>query len=87
MQVSTFGIWVALSVVQETAADWQLFHLTGDPVSNVIVLAGTLLLPLPTNTFHLSSTSYNKLLNKATTRSHRCRHGAGGVFVAAAIFL
>lgn len=55
MQVSTFGVRVAPSIVLETAADWQLFDFTGEPISNVIVLTAALLLPLTINTFHLSA--------------------------------
>lgn len=46
VQVSTFGVFVTLSVVLETAADWQLFDLTGDSVSDVVVFTGALPLPL-----------------------------------------
>jgi len=46
MEVGTFGVRVALPVVLKTAADWQLFDLTGHSVSKIVVLTGALLLPL-----------------------------------------
>lgn len=49
MEVGAFGVLVTLPVVLETAADWQLFDLTGESVSNVVVLTGAPPLPLSTH--------------------------------------
>lgn len=46
MQVCTFGVLMTSPVVLETAADQQLFDLTGESVSDVVVFTGALLLPL-----------------------------------------
>lgn len=50
MEVRTFGVLMTSSVVLETAADWQLFHLAGESVSDVVVLTSALPLPLLTQT-------------------------------------
>lgn len=87
VQVATFGVFVTLSVVLETAADWQLFDLTGDPVSDVVVFTRARPLPLFTTTFY---TLPQLRCASETGRtflclSYRRRHGAGGVFVASCV--
>ncbi len=46
MEVGAFGVLMTSSVVLGTAADWQLLDLAGDSVSDVVVLAAALPLPL-----------------------------------------
>lgn len=53
VEVGTFSVLMTASIVLETAADWQLFDLTGDSVSDVVVLTGALLLPLFIQTVYM----------------------------------
>lgn len=86
VEVGTFGIQVALPVVLETATDWQLFDLTCDPISNIAVLTGALLLSLlQTRKTHSAQVTPLTETFFIESRPHWCRHGAGGVLVATTI--
>lgn len=86
VEVGTFGVLMTSSVVLETAADWQLFDLTGESVSDVVVLTGALLLPLLTQIRYINTThSRSQHVKHTPCCPHRSRHGADGMFVAAAV--
>lgn len=82
VQVSAFGVAVTLSIVLQTAADRQLFDVTGDAVSDVAIFTRTPFLAL--FEAHVKPVQHRRE-SRFTCCSHRSRHGAGGVFVAASV--